>query len=345
MEPPSSFSIPSLPVPPPTLSSGATAMASAPRLRLSSPQPLMASQERGNQFPSPQFLRSSSKAGKTHKVLLSFGELPEWHQDNEYILLGYRPISGSAQVSFRSWLYIHNESVNIYSHLIPAVAFLLGEWYIQQYLTSRYVNISGADFFIFSFFLLTAVVCLGLSTTYHTLMNHSQKVEQLWLRLDLIGIVVLTLGDFVSGIYMVFWCEPLQRKIYWSMIGILGLITIFIMVSPKFQGQKFRVFRALTFVATGLSGFAPLVHGVKMFGVSQMMKQSGMPYYLIEGGFLLLGALIYATKFPESRYPGKFDIYGSSHQLFHILVVFAAVTQLIGILNAFDYNHANRKCL
>lgn len=26
-----------------------------------------------------------------------------------------------------------------------------------------------------------------------------------------------------------------------------------------------------------------------------MMKQSGMPYYLIEGGFLLLGALIYAV--------------------------------------------------
>ncbi|KAF5861269.1 hypothetical protein ETB97_000461 [Aspergillus alliaceus] len=320
-------------------------MASAPRLRGSSPQPPMASQERRNDSLSPRFLRSPSKAGKAHKVLLSFGELPEWHQDNEYILHGYRPISGSAQISFRSWTYIHNESVNIYSHLIPAVAFLLGEWYIQEYLTSRYSNITGADFFIFTFFLLTTVVCLGLSTTYHTLMNHSHEVEQLWLRLDLIGIVVLTLGDFVSGIYMVFWCEPLQRKIYWSMIGILGLLTIFIVVNPKFQGQTFRVFRALTFVATGLSGFAPLIHGVRMFGVSQMMKQSGMPYYLIEGGFLLIGALVYATKFPESRYPGKFDIYGSSHQLFHIMVVFAAVTQLIGILNAFDYNHVNRTCL
>ncbi len=67
------------------------------------------------------------------------------------------------------------------------------------------------------------------------------------------------------------------------------------MVNPKFQGRKFRVFRALTFVATGLSGFAPLIHGLKIFGFSQMMKQSGMPYYLIEGGFLLLGALIYAV--------------------------------------------------
>lgn len=222
-------------------------------------------------------------------------------------------------MSFRSWSYIHNESVNIYSHLIPAVAFLLGEWYIQYYLISRYSNITCADFFIFSFFLLTAVICLALSTTYHTLMNHSYKVEQLWLRLDLIGIVVLTLGDFVSGIYMVFWCEPLERKIYWSMvsrylhnlfrfsslmsnahfdlqIGILGLITIFIMVNPRFQGPKFRAFRALTFVATGLSGFAPLIHGIKIFGISQMMKQSGMPYYLVEGGFLLSGALLYVVR-------------------------------------------------
>lgn len=32
-----------------------------------------------------------------------------------------------------------------------------------------------------------------------------------------------------------------------------------------------------------------------MFGFSQMMKQSGMLYYLIEGGFLLLGALLYVV--------------------------------------------------
>lgn len=216
MEPPSSFSMTSLLVFPPTVSSDATAMTLTPRLRVSSP---LMSQERGDDSLRPQFSRSLSKAGKARKVLLSFGELPEWHQDNQYILHGYRPISGSVRVSFCSWSYVHNESVNIYSHLIPAVAFLLGEWYIQSYLRSRYSHITGIDSFIFSFFLLTAVTCLGFSTTYHTLMNHSYEVEQLWLRFDLIGIVVLTLGDFVSGIYMVFWCEPLQRKIYWSMVS------------------------------------------------------------------------------------------------------------------------------
>ncbi|KAK0703505.1 mPR-like GPCR protein [Lasiosphaeria miniovina] len=314
--------------------------------RVSPPQPPEVRKElpAGNGCIHQRFSRNKSKARKARPVLLSFDELPEWHQDNEYIRHGYRPISGSAQVSFCSWSYLHNESVNIYSHLIPGIALLLGEWYIQQYLASRYSRITATDHVIFTFFLLTAVICLGLSTTYHTLMNHSKKVEQLCLQLDLVGIVVLTLGDFVSGIYVIFWCEPLQRKIYWSMIGVLGALTIVIMINPKLQGRKFRVFRTLTFVALGASGFAPLIHGITIFGWSQMVKQSGLPYYLAEGGFLLTGSFLYATKFPESRYPGKFDVWGSSHQLFHIMVVLATVSQLVGILEAFDYNYFHRKC-
>jgi len=50
------------------------------------------------------------------------------------------------------------------------------------------------------------------------LMNHSQQVSLLWLRLDFVGIVVLTLGDFVSGIYLVFYCEFTLQKLYWSMV-------------------------------------------------------------------------------------------------------------------------------
>jgi adiponectin receptor len=52
----------------------------------------------------------------------------------------------------------------------------------------------------------------------------------------------------------------------------------------------------MTFVVTGLSGFAPLGHGIQIFGLAQMMKQSGMPYYLAEGAILSLGALVYAVR-------------------------------------------------
>lgn len=142
--------------------------------------------------------------------------MPEWfrRESNQWILHGYRPISGSAQVSFCSWSYLHNESVNIYSHLIPAVFFLLGQWYIQQYR-----GVTGADVIAFSIFMLTAATCLSLSATYHTLMNHSRHVEHICLRLDMLGVVIFILGDLVLGIYMVFWCEPLPRNIYWSTVS------------------------------------------------------------------------------------------------------------------------------
>ncbi len=155
---------------------------------------------------------------KRRSQLLAYEEIPEWYQDNEFIRHGYRPVSCSARVSFASWLYLHNESVNIFSHLIPAIGFLLGEWYIQDHLHGRYPGVTTSDHLTFAFFLLTATTCLTLSATYHTMINHSHEIESLWLRLDLVGIVVLTLGDFVSGIYLVFWCESLQRKIYWSMV-------------------------------------------------------------------------------------------------------------------------------
>lgn len=114
------------------------------------------------------------------------------------------------------------------------------------------------------------------------------------------------------------------------------------------------------FVATGLSGVAPLVHGLNVFGMSQMMRKA-FPYTMAKAGCLLSGTFFYAvclpishtrltlthvglkTRFPESRYPGKFDLFGS-HSIFHILVVCAAVVQLMGYLDAFDYAHANLTC-
>lgn len=159
------------------------------------------------------------KPAKGKPQLLSFEELPEWYQDNEHIRHGYRPVSGSVATSFFSWGYIHNETVNIYSHLIPAAAFLFGEWYILHYLHSHYARVTLTDDLVFAFFLFTAAVCLGFSTTYHTLLNHSSALETIWLRLDFSGIALLTIGDIVSGIYMIFWCESIQRRIYWAMVS------------------------------------------------------------------------------------------------------------------------------
>ncbi|ENH66049.1 hypothetical protein FOC1_g10001956, partial [Fusarium oxysporum f. sp. cubense race 1] len=120
-------------------------------------------------------------------------------------------------------------------------------------------------------------------------------------------------------------------------IAALGTLAIFVTIHPKFQGPKYRLFRTLVFVATGLSGVAPLIHGINVFGMSQMVSKA-FPYALAKAGCLLFG-----TWFPESLYPGKFDLCGS-HSIFHVLVVCAFVVQLIGYLDAFDYANTNLTC-
>lgn len=65
--------------------------------------------------------------GRTHSRprLLNSEDVPTWYAHNAYIRTGYRPVTPSALLCFRSLAYLHNETVNIYSHLIPAmVAFI-----------------------------------------------------------------------------------------------------------------------------------------------------------------------------------------------------------------------------
>lgn len=45
---------------------------------------------------------------------------------------------------------------------------------------------------------------------------------------------------------------------------------------------------------------------------------------------------------PERWRPGTFDIFGSSHQIFHVLVLLAAASHFVGLLNAFDHEHKYR---
>lgn len=50
---------------------------------------------------------------------------------------------------------------------------------------------------------------------------------------------------------------------------------------------------------------------------------------------------------PEKWSPGRYDIWGNSHQIFHVLVVVAASSHLIGLVVAFDYRHGfegNKDC-
>ncbi len=114
-------------------------------------------------------------------------------------------------------MYLHNETVNIYSHLIPAIISLLGNWFLLT--TSQCASPRlHIDRLVFHGYLATSFLCFGVSSTFHTLLCHSHSYFDLWLRLDYVAIIFQILGSFISGIYIGFYCEPHLQKLYWSMV-------------------------------------------------------------------------------------------------------------------------------
>lgn len=150
--------------------------------------------------------------------LLSYDEIPLWYQDNECIRHGYRPVMNDINTCFESWTYLHNETANIYSHLLPAFLAILGHGFMYEYFSRYYPEATTGDYLIVAFHQCTVSLCFGLSAFYHTFINHSAHFSKLWARIDYTGIIVLTLGDFVSGIYVGFYCEPILQNTYWSMV-------------------------------------------------------------------------------------------------------------------------------
>lgn len=60
------------------------------------------------------------------------------------------------------------------------------------------------------------------------------------------------------------------------------------------------------------------------------------------GIFYGLGVVVYATRVPERWKPGKFDLVGNSHQLFHVLVIAGAYTHYLAGLVYLEWRDTER---
>lgn len=283
----------------------------------------------------------SVKATAQRLETILFDELPEWCQDNPAVKSGYRRISNSTAACFKSLVSLHNETVNIHTHLVSAIALAFFLIFVQAKIQQYYPHAPVLDRVVIGVNVFAAMVTFTLSAFYHTLICHSMNMSSLWLRIDYVGILTLIVGSFFSGIYVGFYCMPTLRTLYWTMIVSLSVGTATLVLHPSLQTFNYRSLKAYAFTATALTGLAPIGHGLYLYGWNEMWTRSGMPYYFLEGIFYALGVFFFISRVPESVWPISFDIWLSSHQLFHILVVVAAATHLYGVWQAFTWNYSN----
>lgn len=158
-------------------------------------------------------------------LLVAWDELPHWRRDNAYIKSGYRATSASVARSLASLGYLHNESVNIWSHLLGAAAFAVAGALLRSAVVPRYGSASPSDVLVFSCFFGGAFLCLGMSATFHALCNHSLGVATWANKLDYSGIVFLIVGSYVPAMYYGFFCLPKLMAVYLYMVRARSALT------------------------------------------------------------------------------------------------------------------------
>lgn len=130
-----------------------------------------------------------------------------------------------------------------------------------------------------------------------------------------------------------FQCSPLLKWLYIGIVWSLALVVFFIVVLPAYRDARYRGLKVLCFVILGFSGCVPLCHFNYLLGEVHFIL-----YWLLVMGFCYLsGAAIYLFQVPERWWPGHFDYFFSSHQLWHVSIFAAVLVHYFGLMHIFEW--------
>ncbi|KAH8898543.1 hemolysin-III channel protein-like protein Izh2 [Thozetella sp. PMI_491] len=285
------------------------------------------------------------KSEAAEPKLLNWVDLPHWQQHgSELIHTGYRQASGSALECLKSWSYIHNETVNIYSHILgAAVFFCLPVAIFAATIPPRLSEATHTEVLVCTIYLVGVAVCFVLSTCFHTFMSHSHHAYLLGMKLDFQGILLLMWSSTIPLIYHSFPCHPRLRMGYGIVTSILAVLCSAATFLPVFSSPHLGPYRALLFGSFGLGSFvAPIAHGILLHGLETQGPRIGLGWIGATVVCNGLGVVAYTFKFPEKWFPRRFDFFGASHQIMHVMVVCAALTYTMSMVEAFDFQHTHK---
>ena len=173
--------------------------------------------------------------------------------------------------------------------------------------------------------IISAVLCLGLSAVFHQFSFYSKHVCDKLATFDYGGICILIMGSCYPPIFYPFACQPFfeTRNSFMIIITVACVGAFLSLLNDKLASSECRAYRGIMFVGLGLSAIFPLAY-LNMIDGGDYISYFSVQPYLVGGIFYIGGAVLYVLRLPERLAPRRFDLVGSSHQLFHVGVVIGA---------------------
>uniref|UniRef100_A0A452SQ49 Progestin and adipoQ receptor family member 5 n=1 Tax=Ursus americanus TaxID=9643 RepID=A0A452SQ49_URSAM len=264
-------------------------------------------------------------------VLLS---LPPQVFHEQGILFGYRHPQSSATACVLSLFQMTNETLNIWTHLLPFWFF------VWRFVTALSVTDIQNDSYSWPLFVYMGTSCVYpfASSCAHTFSSMSKNARHICYFLDYGAVNLFSLGSAIA----------------YSAYSIPD-----VMVRTAFHDCYVPLAVLNTILSTGLSCYSRFLE-VQKPGLCKMLRVLAFAYpytwdslpifyrlFLLPGesaqneailshqkhmAMTLLASFFYSAHLPERLAPGRFDYIGHSHQLFHVCVILATHMQMEAIL-------------
>jgi hemolysin III len=182
-----------------------------------------------------------------------------------------------------------------------AVLAVLADGYLERLAVWVYVAALGAMF--------------GASALYHRFPWHSARARLLARRLDHATIFV-----FIAGTYTPFALLELSGVLRPVVLAIVWAGAVFGAVLELIWIEAPRWVSAVAYLGVGWAGVVAVPQLFPALGIATAVLA------VAGGAIYTLGALAYAAAWPNP-FPGTFGF----HEVFHLLVVAAAVTQFVAV--------------
>jgi len=238
--------------------------------------------------------------------------------DNPFIWSGFRDYTeGSFMECSKSVFHVHNDTMNIWTHLIGGFWAIIA---ICDVLFSPATNHgSFSDKLIFFLFLACTTACFCASAAYHVYRSHSVEMYKIFLVYDVGAIAFQLFGSVMLMAYFEMSCHSRLRSVW--LISLVSLFIITVGSVPYLMRHRRYNIRTLLLSTFALSGLVSHFQRMAFEGFHYSSRDVYLLRHLLLSYVLpAVGLVIRRVKIPEYWFPGKFDIWCGSHQIFHIMV-------------------------
>ncbi|XP_073677908.1 membrane progestin receptor alpha-like [Garra rufa] len=252
-----------------------------------------------------------------------------------YIHSGYRPLHRTWRYYFHSLLQRHNETINVWTHLIGALVVLAK---IAEF-TETVDFVNDPHSWPLLILLLSSASYLTFSTAAHLLAPKSELCHYGFFYLDYVGVALYQFGSAVAHYYYAIeesW-HTRVRGCFMPIASFLCCLSCFGCCYGKYRNYSLPSWvRKISQVVPSALAYSwdtsPVFHRFLIWFLSctrgDFRSSPAVLFHLGQVVFFLSSAFFFTQPVPERWFPGHCDFLGQGHQVFHVLMVLCTVCQI-----------------